>query len=472
MKVKKHPNGYKAIYSRYKQSILSGALRPSEKIPSIRVLAEELGVAKRTVEAAYDILIGEGYIVSKGAKGTIVNPDLNIKSKIIKTTELEIKEDKELESILNLRDNEGHLRLGIPALDAFPIKTWLLVSGKAIRSMDTSDMTLPHVAGYFPLRQAIANYLNISRGVDCDANQIFITSGYKNSIDLILKTLCTPKDKIVFEDPGYFFGNRLLKRSSLNLHYNPVDSAGLNYDHFKTNHLNAKFVMLTPTHQSPLSVTLSLARRNSLLNWAKQKKSWIIEDDYDGEFHYAKKLIPSLKSLDIHDRVIYVGTFSKTIMPSIRTSYIVIPKELLPIFLKTSEITETGQALLPQKILAHFMNDGHYFKHLKKMRVLYQKRRQMLINALKTVFPHLFYFEITEGGMHLVAFLKKGNDDVKLAKSWNACGLQVIPLSNWYNGKEKRYGLTIGFTNINSEKEVIALLQKVPGANAIKNPSF
>lgn len=461
MKEKKHPNGYKVIYSRYKQSILSGALKPSEKVPSIRVLAEELGVAKRTVESAYDILIGEGYLISKGAKGTIVNPDLNIKPVVIKTSDVKNEDDNNLGKLVSLRDTEGHFRLGIPSLDAFPSKTWLLVSGKAIRSMDPLDMIQPHVAGYFPLRQAIANYLNISRGVNCDANQIFITSGYKNSIDLILKTLCDKKDKIVFEDPGYFFGQKLLKRSGVNLQYNPVDSSGLNYDYFKKHHLDAKLVILTPAHQSPLSVTLSLPRRNSLLNWARQKKSWIVEDDYDGEFHYTKKQIPSLKSLDTHDRVIYVGTFSKTIMPSIRTSYIVMPKQLLEKFLSTSEITETGQAFLPQKILTNFMNDGHFFKHLKKMRVLYQKRRQMVIDAVNKVFPGEFYFEISDGGMHIVAFLRIGTDDVKLAKTWHKHGLQVFPLSYWYAGKNKRYGLVIGFTNIKSEKEAVTLLQRV-----------
>ncbi len=461
MKEKRHPNGYKVIYSRYKQSILSGALKPSEKVPSIRVLAEELGVAKRTVESAYDILIGEGYLISKGAKGTFVNPDLNIKPVVIKTSDLKNEEDQNLESMISLRDTEGHFRLGIPSLDAFPSKTWLLVSGKAIRSMDEMDMIQPHVAGYFPLRQAIANYLNISRGVSCEANQIFITSGYKNSIDLITKTLCDKKDKIVFEDPGYFFGQRLLKRSGLNLHYNPVDSSGMNYDYFKKHHLDAKLAFVTPAHQSPLSVTLSLPRRNSLLNWAKQKKSWIVEDDYDGEFHYTKKQIPSLKSLDIHDRVIYVGTFSKTIMPSVRTSYIVMPKELVTKFLQTSEITETGQALLPQKILTKFMNEGHFFKHLKKMRVLYQKRREIVMNAINKVFPGDFYFEIADGGMHIVAFLKKDTDDIKVAKSWHKHGLQVFPLSHWYCGKNKRYGLVIGFTNIKSEKEAVSLLQRV-----------
>lgn len=452
--------GYKEIYTRYKRSIISGDLKPSEKVPSIRTLAEELGVAKKTVEAAYDILIGEGYLVGKGAKGTIVNPDLIIKKRDT-GSQKEDNKDKELKNIIDLRDNEGHFRLGVPSLDTFPFKTWLLVSGKVLRTMDATDMTLCPVAGYEPLRQAISNYVNISRGLNCTSEQVFITSGYKNSIALILKTLSQKNDKAVFEDPGYFFGHRLLKRISMNFHYNPVDSSGLNVDYFKQNHNDAKFVFVTPSHQSPLSFSLSLPRRNELLEWAQNKKSWIVEDDYDGEFHYTRKLIPALKSLDVNDRVIYVGTFSKTIMPSIRTSYIIVPKSLIRVFKDISEITETSQPLLPQKILTHFLVDGHFYRHLKKMRILYQKRRLMVVNALMKVYPDTFKFEMSDGGMHIVAYLKKGTHDAKMAELWNKNGLQVYPLSYWYSGKSKKYGLVIGFTNIKSEKEAVELLKRV-----------
>ena len=168
-----------------------------------------------------------------------------------------------------------------------------------------------------------------------------------------------------------------------------------------------------------------------------------------------------MKSLDIYERVIYVGTFSKTIMPSIRTSYIVVPKELVQNFVEISEIVETGQALLPQKILTNFLRDGHFFKHLKKMRGLYQKRRIMLITSLKKVFPDLFEFELADGGMHVVAFLKKGTNDVLLANLWLEKGLLVFPLSAWYAQKNKRYGLVIGYTNIQSEKEATMALKTV-----------
>lgn len=450
--------GYKSIYNRFKQSILSGALKPSEKVPSIRVLAEDLGVAKKTVETAYDILIGEGYFISRGSKGTIVNPDLIIKKQVLQEVP-DKNEDHELEKIKTLRDGNGHFRLGVPALEDFPFKKWLLLSGKAIRSMGPEDMVLPPVMGYQPLREAIANYLSISRGLNCSAGQIFITSGYKNSVALILQALSAKNDKVIFEDPGYFFGQKLLKRIVLNLHYNPVDSAGLDTEYFKNQHEDAKFVFVTPSHHSPLAVTLSLPRKNYLLDWAKKNKSWIIEDDYDGEFHYTKKVIPALKSIDTFDRVIYVGTFSKTIMPSIRTSYIVVPKELVSKFIDISEIIETCQPLLPQKILTLFLREGHFFKHMKKMRGLYSKRRAMLISALNKVYPDLFDFELSDGGMHIVAFLKKGSNDAKLASIWHSHNLLCFPLSSWYAQKSKRYGLVIGYTNIKSEKEATMALK-------------
>lgn len=452
--------GYKDIYQNIKKSILSGSLKPGEKVASIRILSTELGVAKRTVEAAYDILVGEGYLVSKGAKGTIVNPDLLIKkpAPLQKTTDLA---DPTLKKIIDLRDNKGYFRLGVPSLDEFPFKTWLLVSGKAVRSMDVGDLTLPPITGYQPLRDAIANYLNISRGVACSADQIFITSGYKSSVALVLKALALKNDKVVYEEPGYFFGQKLLKRIVQNLHYNPIDPNGLDTEYFKRYNSDAKFVFITPSHHSPLAVTLSLPRRQELLNWASAKGSWLIEDDYDGEFHYTKKLIPALKSIDTHDKVIYIGTFSKTIMPSIRTSYIVVPKELISKFAETSEITETSQPLLPQKILARFLSEGHFFKHLKKMRTLYQARRMMVLNALNKVFPDHFNYELADGGMHIVAFLKNGTNDVKLANLWNSSDLLVFPLSAWYAGKSKRYGLVIGYTNIKSEKEALGALKKV-----------
>lgn len=451
--------GYKDIYKRFRKSIQSGSLKPGDKVASIRSLAIELKVAKRTVEAAFDMLIGEGYFVTKGQKGTIVNPDLVIRQERQEKT-IELK-DPELISIMKIRETNGLFRLGTPALDHFPYKTWLLISGRVMRKMDASDVLNPPVTGYRPLREAIANYVNVSRGISCTPDQIIITSGYKHSLSLILNTLAQKSDKVVFEDPGYIFGHKLLKRIVSKLYFNPVDSNGLNMDFFRKHNSDAKFVLTAPTHQSPLAVSLSLSRRQELLAWAGSKKSWIIEDDYDGEFHYTKRVIPALKSLDVNDRVIYIGTFSKTIMPSIRTSYIVVPAATVSAFMETSEIFETGQPLLPQKILASFISDGHFYKHLKKMRTLYQQRREFVVSALEKSFPELFRLEATDGGMQLIAYLEKGTDDVGMADIWQKNGLLVYPLSKWFSGKKKKFGLVIGFTNISSEVQATNAFKSV-----------
>ena len=451
--------GYKDIYKRIKKSIQTGSLKPGDKVTSIRNLSTELKVAKRTIEAAYDMLIGEGYLMTKGQRGTIVNPDLVVRKESSEKV-LQLK-DPELISIMKIRESNGLFRLGTPSLDQFPYKTWLLISGRVLRKMDPEDLLNPPVTGYRPLRDAIANYVNVSRGISCSPDQIIITSGYKHSLALILHTLAQKSDKVVFEDPGYIFGLKLLRRIVDKLYFNPVDSNGLDLNFFKKHNADAKFVLTAPTHQSPLTVSLSLSRRQELLAWAESNKSWIIEDDYDGEFHYTKRVIPALKSLDVRDRVMYVGTFSKTIMPSIRTSYIVVPAAVVSSFMESSEIFETSQPLLTQKILASFIHDGHFYKHLKKMRILYQARRKFVISALEKTFPTIFRLESTDGGMQLIAYLEKGSDDVGLANLWQENGLLVYPLSKWFSGKKKKYGLVIGFTNIKSEEQAMAGFKKV-----------
>jgi GntR family transcriptional regulator/MocR family aminotransferase len=445
--------GYKEIYARYRQQILAGQLKPGDRVPAIRTLASELQVARKTVEAAYEILIGEGYFVSQGAKGTRVNPELILPETIGKTAV-----PAPPVSALIQRERKGELRLGIPALDAFPHKKWLLISGKAARSLRADEMILPPVMGYQPLREAIASYLNISRGLNCQPEQIFITSGYRANLRLILAVLAQPSDKVLFEDPGYFFGQKLLKRIAPNLHYVPVDRQGMEVDYLLRYHADARFAIVTPTHHSPLAVTLSLPRKHQLLEWAQHNDSWIIEDDYDGEFHYTRKVIPALKSLDVHDRVIYTGTFSKTMMPAMRVGYLVMPKETIARFSELGEILETGMSLLPQKILAQFLSEGHFYRHIKKMRTLYQQRRRMMLDALQACFPDVFDFELTDGGMHIIAFLPHGTQDTALAEIWQRHQLRVLPLSGWYMQTQKRYGLVIGYTNIRSLDQARELL--------------
>ncbi|WP_407436856.1 PLP-dependent aminotransferase family protein [Lelliottia sp.] len=451
-------SGYHAIYTRYRDNIARGVLKPGDKVPAIRVLAEELKVARKTVETAYAILIGEGYLVSQGARGTRVNPDLILPASQNAPTDQTT--GMLPESLISQRERAGFLRPGIPALDCFPYKKWLLLAGQATRSMRQEEMLSPPVMGWYPLRQAIARYLNISRGLSCTAEQVLITSGYSGSLRLILDTLASRSDKVVFEDPGYFMGQQLLKRIVPRLHTVPVDRSGMDTDYLLRHHRDARFAIVTPSHQSPLAVTLSLPRKQQLLDWATQNNAWIIEDDYDGEFHYTRKVLPSLKSLDHHDRVIFMGTFSKTVMPSLRMGYVVMPASTVPAFTDCADIVTSGQPVLTQKILTTFLSDGHFFRHLKKMRALYQQRRDWMIAALHDVYGERFFTEQNDGGMHIVAFLTKGSDDRDVARIWQQHQLQVNALSEWYRGSGKRYGLVMGYNNVRSYEEALTLLRK------------
>jgi len=449
--------GYHDIYARYRDNITRGVLKPGDKVPAIRVLAEELKVARKTVETAYAILTGEGYLVSQGARGTRVNPDL-----LLPATNAPAEQTTGTlpESLISQRERTGFLRAGIPSLDGFPYKKWLLLAGQATRSMRQEEMLNSPVLGWYPLREAIARYLNISRGLSCTAEQVLITSGYSASLRLILDTLASRSDKVVFEDPGYFMGQQLLKRIVPRLHTVPVDRSGIDTEYLLRNHRDARFAIVTPSHQSPLAVTLSLPRKQQLLDWASQSEAWIIEDDYDGEFHYTRKVLPSLKSLDQHDRVIFMGTFSKTIMPSLRMGYVVMPASTIGAFTDCADIVTSGQPVLTQKILTAFLNEGHFFRHLKKMRALYQTRRDWMIAALHEVYGDLFFTEQNDGGMHIVAFLAKGSSDREIARCWQAQQLQVNALSEWYRGSGKRYGLVMGYNNVRTYQEALDLLER------------
>ncbi|MDD9242985.1 PLP-dependent aminotransferase family protein [Enterobacter soli] len=449
--------GYHDIYTRYRDNITRGVLKPGDKVPAIRVLAEELKVARKTVETAYAILTGEGYLVSQGARGTRVNPDLLLPGHDAPAEQATATLP---ESLISQRERSGFLRPGIPALDSFPYKKWLLLAGQATRSMRQEEMLNPPVLGWYPLRQAIARYLNISRGLSCTAEQVLITSGYSGSLRLILDTLASRSDKVVFEDPGYFMGQQLLKRIVPRLHTVPVDRSGMDTGFLLRHHHDARFAIVTPSHQSPLAVTLSLPRKQQLLDWASQNEAWIIEDDYDGEFHYTRKVLPSLKSLDQHDRVIFMGTFSKTIMPSLRMGYVVMPASTVAAFTDCADIVTSGQPVLTQKILTTFLNEGHFFRHLKKMRALYQIRRDWMIAALQEVYGDLFFTEQNDGGMHIVAFLSKGSIDREVARCWQQHQLQVNALSEWYRGSGKRYGLVMGYNNVRTYQEALDLLER------------
>jgi GntR family transcriptional regulator/MocR family aminotransferase len=305
--------------------------------------------------------------------------------------------------------------------------------------------------GYAPLRDAIVSYLAVSRGIRCHAGQVIITSGFLGALGLVTRAFLQPGDEVWFEEPGYFFARDALETAGARVIPTPVDSEGLDVTEAAKRAPGARFVYVTPAHQAPLGVSLTLPRRLALLSWAARSKAWIIEDDYDSEFRYGSRPLPALKSLDEAGRVLYVGTFSKVLLPGLRLGYLVVPEAEVDRVKRVRQLLYGGQPALMQTVVADFMSEGHFGRHIKRMRALYEERRASLANALTKVFADRLTLQLQAGGMHLIGrgpTLKGDRDLVARAK---AHGLAPSALSFWYaNPGRSEHGLLLSFTNITS----------------------
>ena len=451
---------YLQLYQRYRDAITAGRLRPGERVPSIRNLASELHVARGTVEMAYQMLVSEGYLVTKGAAGTQVSPQLarlpNAGSppRGRKTSEAQAYQTRLTGNILPFQP-------GVPALDAFPRKIWSRLSAQTLRLIESTVMTQPDPAGYAPLREAIATYLGISRGIACTPEQVFITIGYQGALELLCRTVLRSGDGGWYENPGYFPGRYFLQQMGMTLTPVPVDKEGIQVATGEQLAPNAHFAVVTPSHQSPTGVALSLPRRLALLAWANQKNAWIIEDDYDSEFRYHGHPLPALKSLDHEQRVLYTGTFSKVLFPGLRLAYVVVPPSLQLTFDEAVNHWPGPGSILPQAMVAAFMQQGHFARHLRKMRQLYAIRRGYLVEALERVFGSSLHIQPQAGGIQVLAYLNEHQSDKALATAALAAGLGVKALSEWDAGTPPQNGLLMGFTNFTSAQEAHAAVKRL-----------
>jgi GntR family transcriptional regulator/MocR family aminotransferase len=347
-------------------------------------------------------------------------------------------------------------QLGLPAIDAFPRKVWNRLVAHRLRGSDASAFAYPDPAGYWPLRERIATYLGLSRGVECVPEQVFVTTGYRATLELVLRSLASPNDAFWFENPGYILARRFLLEASARLVPVPVDKHGISVEHGLALMANARFAVVTPSHQSPLGVTLSLERRIALLDWARANGSWVIEDDYDSEFRYTGRPLPALKSLDQHDRVIYSGTFSKVMFPGLRLAYVVAPVNATQRFHEVCASMNAGAPYLLQAGVTDFMAEGHFARHLKRMRLLYAQRRDVTARALADVFGQRLAIELAPGGLQIAARLVDSTDDSVVAERAHDSGLGEHALSRWYMGREAgpeagaqaQSGLVLGFANM------------------------
>lgn len=427
---------YQEIYRRFRQAIDQGQLRPGERVPSVRALAQELKVARGTVETAYQLLVSEGFFEARGQAGTVIAealPPMSVKP---------------MPAPLPGTSGPRPLQMGLPALDAFPRKLWARLVTQQVRRTDADSLAMGDVRGTQALRAVIASYLGLYRGVECSPQQVFVCAGYAGCLTLVCDALAMAGQRCWFEDPGYLHARQLLEHQGVELVPVPVDRDGLDVEQGMAREREARLAIVTPAHQSPLGVALSPARRQALLEWARAQGSWVVEDDYDSEFRYRGQPLAALKSQDVDDRVIYAGSFSKMLFPGLRLGYLVAPVSLVEAFERSAQALQQRSAQLLQLTAADFLEQGHFTRHLKKMRQVYAQRRGYLVEALRVHCAAFLRVDEQAGGINLLARLGVDVPDRLVAEAADRAGLAVQALSSWTLEVGRGQGLMMGFTNV------------------------
>lgn len=440
---------YRQLYWRFRRAIAEGLLKPGERVPAARALAKELGVARGTIDNAYALLTAEGYFEPRGQAGTVIAHGIASAqpTPVVITPYKAVRQQAQVLPF----------QMGLPALDAFPRKIWSKIAARCVRATQLADMANPPIGGLPALRTAIASYLQVARGIHCAPEQIFVTSGYRNTLSLITHALLKPGDEVLVEDPGYPPTRPLLSFLQINTTPVPVDQDGLCVSPTST----ARAVIVTPAHQSPLCVSLSLPRRLALLDWARREHAWIIEDDYDGEYRYVSRPLPALKSLDRDGRVLYAGTFSKVLFPGIRLAYLVVPAAQVARFEQVSQSFLGHCPELTQAIVASFIAEGHFARHIQRMRKLYSERREATANGLRKAMGEHVSIDAQPGGMHLILRLKAPQSDRLLVQKLADEGIYAEALSEWGVVQQTGPGLLLGFANIDSQARAEALGRRI-----------
>ncbi len=464
---------YRQIYEAIRCSILSGEFKSGTQLTTTRLLAKQLGVSRMTIINAYEQLHAEGYIEGKMGAGTYVASTLPEEMlRVDSERSLRSRESTGFRnqilsqrgkwfastSIARLRveaDSKQYaFQNGMPAVDKFPFAIWSKLMSRLLKGPPRELLSYGDPAGYFPLREAIASHLKSARGVVCDATQVIIVGGSQQALDLTARILLDPNDVALVEDPCYPGARNVLLSSGAKVISVPVDHEGFDLAAGLKRSKSARLVYVTPSHQFPLGVTMSLSRRRALLEWAKQSNAFIVEDDYNSEFRYAGRPLASLQGLNKDGRVIYVGTFSKTIFPSLRLGCIVVPKDLSSIFIAARAMIDRHSPILDQAVLTDFINEGHFARHIRRMRSLYEERQNILVTEAQRHLKGKLEIEPAEAGMHLVGWLPERVSDKEASEKAARHGIEAAPLSAYStNPLSTRGALVLGYTGVN-EKQI------------------
>ena len=451
---------HRQIYDGLRAAILRGEIHRDQQIPSSRELAGELRVSRFPVLNAYAQLLAEGYLESRVGAGTFVAASMPERQMSVNTPAANANQkpsgsrDPSKRSAIyqNFEYSptlKGWGSFGVhqPALDQFPFQLWSSLVAKHSRNPHASAIHHVDPMGTLHFREELANYLRTARGVKCQASQVMIVSGSQQALDITARVLFDPGNRVWVEEPGYRLERVVLTASGCQLVPVPVDGEGLMVSEGKRLCPNARAAFVTPSHQYPMGSTMSASRRLELLNWAQSAGAWIIEDDYDSEYRYESLPIASLHGLDINARVIYIGTFSKVLFPSIRLGYIVIPEDMVERFIAVRHAMDIFPPYLYQEVLAEMIRAGHFTRHIRRMRQVYGERRATLVESLQREFAPRSGLEIhgSEAGMHLTVTLPAGMKDRLISAKAAAERLWLWPLSPSYLGPDPRHGFVLGF---------------------------
>lgn len=463
---------YQQLYTHLRTAILTGDLQPGMRLPSTRALADELSISRNTVLNVYQQLLTEGYVNSMVGSGTFVAQVLP-EHLLISPEPQDFVDTRPTEShsprfsdqaILQLTaprmstasiDPGGAsprpFRFGVPALQAFPYKLWTRLVVRRARSMPADAFTYQNLLGYAPLREAIAAHVTVSRRVQCSPEQIIILPGAQEGLDLAARLLINSGDPVWMEDPGYLPARGAFLGSGAEIIPVPVDTEGLVVREGIVRAPQARLVYVTPSHQFPLGVTMSLKRRLALLEWAKNADAYILEDDYDSEYRFVRRPLPALQGLAERDmgRVIYVGTFSKVLFPALGIGYLILPPALVNAFEAVRSFINAHPPILEQMVLTDFIIEGHFIRHLRRMRNLYAERRAALLETARAIPLDI---HPPEAGLHCVGWLPEGIDELALVRAAAAQGIDLVPVSNFSIKPLSRKGIILGYAEYTPEQ--------------------
>jgi GntR family transcriptional regulator / MocR family aminotransferase len=445
------------VYEGLRSAILEGRLRSGRRLPSTRTLARDLRVSRNTVAAAFDQLVAEGFVEARVGSGTRVTSALSgrVSPGIGPLTASRVVRNRPSISrrgrFLSKRRAGSRVttsrpfRPGWPALDHFPLDVWSRLASRVARQLGRDLLGYSSPAGYVPLRKAIAEYLGVARGVRCSEEQVIVTSGSQQALYIAAQALMDPDDEVWVEDPGYLGTRGALEAAGARLIPIPVDEAGIDVRFAERRHQPPRLVVVTPSHQFPLGVTMSAARRVELLRAARRLRAWIIEDDYDSEFRYSSRPIAALQGMDDDGRVVYVGTFSKTLFPGLRLGYAVVPPALVSTFAAARSVLDVHSPTLDQAVLAEFIRTGHFARHLRHMLALYSERHRVFVEESKHHLRGSVEVAVSDAGLQCVGWLAPDLGESAVARAATRHDVDVTPLSRFALRRARRAGVLLSF---------------------------